>query len=345
MMITNRFIISLLSAVLLFTTSAYAEDNGVILVYHHVSTSTPPSTSISPTQFRQHLTFLSKNHNVVSLQEMVNKLKNKQPLPAKSVAITFDDGYRNILDNGHPILKEFGFPYTVFINPSVIGEREDQLNWQQIKSMHQQGVSFANHTQYHNHLLERQENESKQAWMARNVDDLLNAQKDIEAQLDSVPKFVAYPYGEYNESLKIAYQSMGFVGFAQHSGAVSSNSDFGALTRFAAAGVYANLESLKVKLNTLAMPIIKLAIEDPEVTSTERMPVQTIWLETEDLRVGQLNCFLNGQSMAIEKQDNKVILALSEPLAQGRTRINCTTPSKSQSGRYYWYSQPWFVFN
>jgi len=27
----------------------------------------------------------------------------------------------------------------------------------------------------------------------------------------------------------------------------------------------------------------------------------------------------------------------------GRVRSNCTAPSISQPGRYYWYSKPWFI--
>ena len=118
-------------------------DNVVILLYHHVSDSTPPSTSVTPEVFEQHLQFLADGHNVISLERAVEALRAGEPLPERAVVITFDDGYRNIHDNAHPLLMKHGMPYTVFINPGMIGAYKYQLDWEQVRAMEATGARFA----------------------------------------------------------------------------------------------------------------------------------------------------------------------------------------------------------
>ena len=129
---------------------------------------------------------------------------------------------------------------------------------------------------------------------------------------------------------------------AQHSGAIGPMSDMGALPRFAAAGIYANLNSLKTKLNSLAMPVTHVSVNDPEVAFGAPNPIQQLTLDTSDLRVSQIGCFYLGKPIEVERDQDKVTIQVPELLPPGRTRINCTAPSKRHPGRYYWYSQPWF---
>ena len=77
-----------------------------VLVYHHVSEETPASTSVSPAQFRSHLQLLTDQHfNVIALDQALTALQRGEALPERAVAITFDDGYRNIYDNALPLLE------------------------------------------------------------------------------------------------------------------------------------------------------------------------------------------------------------------------------------------------
>lgn len=323
--------------------NANAASNAAVLVYHHVSEATPASTSISPKKFREHMEYLSKHHQVVPLPDLIHALRNGLPLPDNAVAITFDDGFHNILTNGHPILKEYGFSYTVFINPGLIGKLKNQLTWEQIEEMQKQGVVFANHGYEHTHYLQRNSGETTKAWANRIIDSVKKAETLLKNKTGQNHQFLAYPYGEFNLQLKQMLLEAGYVGFAQHSGAISSNSDFGALPRFAAAGIYANLNTLKTKLRSLAMPVISKSEMNPELAFDNNGIVQTIKLDSEDFRMSQVNCFMNGKAMPAQTDNNSLTLVIDSTLPPGRTRINCTAPSIVQKGRYYWYSQPWFV--
>ena len=83
----------------------------VILQYHHVSNTAPKNTSITPTQFEAHLTYLKEhNFNVVPLSQIIEKIKNQQPIKDKTVAITFDDAYVDILNHATPLLNSADDP-------------------------------------------------------------------------------------------------------------------------------------------------------------------------------------------------------------------------------------------
>ena len=317
--------------------------NAAILLYHHVSSSTPASTSISPEAFKSHMEYLDAHHTVVSLQDVVSAIQHNTTLPENAVAITFDDGYANILDNAHPILADLGFPYTVFINPDEIGVGPKQLTWEQVIAMHNDGVVFANHTLDHLHMLNGEQAMGERAWLEKVWQNVESAEKKIEDKLDISLKYLAYPFGEYNTALANKLKSEGYIGFGQHSGAVGLSSDMQALPRFPAAGPYANLATLKTKLNSLAMPVTQSSHKDPRMTTRNLSSPISLTIDSDDVRLTQVNCFFGGDPIETSLEENVLTFTLDETLPVGRSRVNCTAPSNAQSGRYYWYSTPFFV--
>ena len=317
--------------------------NAAILLYHHVSSSTPASTSISPEAFKSHMEYLDAHHTVVSLQDVVSAIQHNSTLPENAVAITFDDGYANILDNAHPILADLGFPYTVFINPDEIGVGPKQLTWEQVIAMHNDGVVFANHTLDHLHMLNGEQAMGERAWLEKVWQNVESAEKKIEDKLDISLKYLAYPFGEYNTALANKLKAEGYIGFGQHSGAVGPSSDMQALPRFPAAGPYANLATLKTKLNSLAMPVTQSSHKDPRMTARNLSSPISLTIDSDDVRLTQVNCFFGGDPIETSLEENVLTFTLDETLPVGRSRVNCTAPSNAQSGRYYWYSTPFFV--
>ncbi|MEZ7226161.1 polysaccharide deacetylase family protein [Alteromonas sp. DY56-G5] len=323
--------------------SVSTSPNAAILLYHHVSSSTPASTSISPEAFKSHMEYLDAHHTVVSLQDVVSAIQHNTTLPENAVAITFDDGYANILDNAHPILADLGFPYTVFINPDEIGVGPKQLTWEQVIAMHNDGVVFANHTLDHLHMLNGEQEMGERAWLEKVWQNVARAEKKIEDKLDISFKYLAYPFGEYNTALARKLKAEGYIGFGQHSGAVGPSSDMQALPRFPAAGPYANLATLKTKLNSLAMPVTQSSHKDPRMTARNLSSPISLTIDSDDVRLTQVNCFFGGDPIETSLEENVLTFTLDETLPVGRSRVNCTAPSNAQSGRYYWYSTPFFV--
>ncbi|TDR05923.1 polysaccharide deacetylase family protein [Marinomonas communis] len=324
------------------TGAAHAQEYLPILQYHHVDASTPRSTSVSPEEFKQHMDYLKEaGYQVLDLATALQSIRSDQPLPDKAVAITFDDAYLNIYENGFPILKEHGFPFTVFINTGPIerGHRSF-LTWSQMEEMQKSGGVFANHTVSHPYMLRLEEGETVDQWEQRIQQEVSDVESLLSSKLGSTPKMIAYPYGESNEVVRNLIRDQDMVGFGQQSGVVSKDSDFANLPRFPAAGPYAELSSLKVKLRAKPMPLN--AIENGGDFANEQPVKMTLTLKEGRYRKYDLNCYVAGQGKASLNwvDDNVVVVEAERAFPVGRGRINCTMPD--QSGRhYYWFSNVW----
>ncbi|WP_299489946.1 polysaccharide deacetylase family protein [uncultured Shewanella sp.] len=316
----------------------------VILQYHHVSAQTPAITSVTPEQFQEQMAYLAENHfNVVPLSEVVLALKAKRNMPPKTVAITFDDGYQSIADTAHPILKKYHFPYTLFVSVEPIEKKyKTMMSWQQLVALSKEGAEIANHSWGHEHLIRRLPNESKTQWLARIEKNIVKTEEKILEGTGQNLKMLAYPYGEYNQDLEDLMAKLGFVAFGQQSGAAGVYSQLEALPRFPVAGVYANLASLKVKLHSLNMPVLAQNESNPELANGHWRPTLMLTLDMSDIEKSQMMCFIQGQGAKKPTwiAPNKMSIRAELDLPPGRSRYNCTAPSK-KTGNYYWFSQPW----
>lgn len=319
-------------------------NGAVILQYHHVSDKTPAVTSVTPAQFREQMAYLADNHfNVVPLSEVVKAIEEQRALPAKTVAITFDDGYRSIGRAASPILKEYGFPYTLFVAVEPIDKHyHDMMSWAQLRELVAQGAEIANHSWAHEHLNRRLAGETEPQWLARVENNILKAEQRISDETGQNWKMLAYPYGEYNSQLQAMLKQHGFIAFGQQSGAAGVYSDLTALPRFPVAGPYADLKTLKVKMHSLNMPVLKQNTSNPELSQGHWRPELRVTLDMSDINPKQLMCFVQGQGAKKPTwlSANEFSIQADRDLPPGRTRYNCTAPSKSR-GQYYWFSQPW----
>lgn len=99
---------------------------GIILLYHRVAelSSDPQMLSVNPSHFAQHLEVLKRNYQPMSLQAMAQAVQNNT-LPRHGVAITFDDGYADNLQNAKPLLAQQDMRATVFVATGNLGTRQE----------------------------------------------------------------------------------------------------------------------------------------------------------------------------------------------------------------------------
>lgn len=86
--------------------------NKNLIIYYH---------SPSAENFRRHLAYLVKRYNVISLEMLVNAIKQKDwsSIPSKSLVITIDDGFRENYELLN-ILKEFNIPVTIYLCSHIV---------------------------------------------------------------------------------------------------------------------------------------------------------------------------------------------------------------------------------
>jgi peptidoglycan/xylan/chitin deacetylase (PgdA/CDA1 family) len=342
-----------LSLATLFSLSTHADL--VILQYHHVSEQTPASTSISPADFLRHLQLLeSEQMTVVDLHQAIVALQQGKTLPEKAVAITFDDAYESIYRVAFPLLKARHWPFTLFVNPDPVDRHfKGTISWDQLREMKTAGATIANHSMTHPYLLERPDGLSLDQWMQQEVGQ---AQQRLQAEIGDTPKMFAYPFGEYSLEMAQWLAKHEYLAFGQQSGAVGGSTHWQIIPRYPSAGGYADVKSLKEKLHTLALPVPTTEAVDP-VLKGKQMPALTLTLTPDDWKISGLRCFASGEGpikTTLTPADNgssvnspsgnsptKLTAAASKPMSSGRSRYNCTVPSISQRGYFYWYSQLW----
>ena len=111
----------------------------LILMYHRVVTDTAADPfalgmCVRQKHFARQMAWLAAHTHVLPLRFAVERLLDNQPLPSRSVAITFDDGYEDNLTVAAPILRQHGLPATFYV---VTGGLEEgtPLWWDQVIRM------------------------------------------------------------------------------------------------------------------------------------------------------------------------------------------------------------------
>jgi peptidoglycan/xylan/chitin deacetylase (PgdA/CDA1 family) len=95
----------------------------LILGYHRVADagSDPRGMCVSPRHFEQHLEVIRRVAFPVTLDELVRGLPGE--LPPRALALTFDDGYADVLQRAQPLLELYQLPASVFVVTGCVGSR------------------------------------------------------------------------------------------------------------------------------------------------------------------------------------------------------------------------------
>jgi peptidoglycan/xylan/chitin deacetylase (PgdA/CDA1 family) len=95
----------------------------VILMYHRIAAPAvdPWGLAVHPGRFEAQLAWLAEKRTPLPMPEFVHRLQLGS-LPGAAVAVTFDDGYADNLEQAGPRLRAAGVPATVFLAAGAIGQ-------------------------------------------------------------------------------------------------------------------------------------------------------------------------------------------------------------------------------
>ena len=210
-----------LTAVLIFLFSGIAahaapvdsEHGATVLCYHIVESPQDPRMEVSRETFRQQMRYLAMTgYNVIPLRDLYDYVTGKRTsLPKNAIVVTIDDGWRSTYTEVFPEMKRYGFPFTVFIYPQIIGQTSRALTWKQIKEMSDAGVDIESHSLSHPFLTRRRHAELDQrsynGWLER---ELIDSKRMLERATGKPVLFLAYPFGDYDHYL---VDSVGRAGY------------------------------------------------------------------------------------------------------------------------------------
>jgi len=201
-----------------------------ILMYHYIieGTSKDYRLAVSPAELERQMRFLRNNHyNIVTLETVADLIRDKKKIPAKTIAITFDDGQKDNYEYAFPILKKYDIPATMFIIIDEVGRRQgDKLSWDEIKTMRDSGlITFGSHTLTHPLLT----NIAQEAELKRQIFD---SKKILEAKLGRRVNTFCYPEGRFNSRTRELVIEAGYkLGAATSPGHRFPNDDVFVLKR------------------------------------------------------------------------------------------------------------------
>ena len=171
-----------------------------ILLYHRVAEDDDP-LALPPRRFRQQMDHLaSEGYRAVDLIEALELLEAGR-LPARTMGLTFDDGFADLAEHALPVLVRHGFRATVFVTTGVTDGRlsfpwyERQppvLGWDEIIELDRQGtLRFEAHTVSHPSLLAVDD--------ATAATEIRDCRHELEGRLGRPVSAFAYPAGLFGE--------------------------------------------------------------------------------------------------------------------------------------------------
>jgi len=201
----------------------------LIFCYHRlVDKVRYPGTEITPAAFEAQMKELKdKGITVISMQDLLAWKRGEKNIPPRCAVVTFDDGWKSQYEVGWPIMKKYGYPFTLFIytegvRGGTLGGGE-AITWEQLANMRDNGVDIQAHTATHQDLREghtvmviepggkrtrkKLTGADYEKWVQNEV---VGCKELLEQRLGIKVNCFAVPFGNYNEHVKELARNAGY---------------------------------------------------------------------------------------------------------------------------------------
>ena len=192
-----------------------------VVTYHSLDDS-GSVISISPAQFRWQMEFLRGNGwRTLSLDELLAG-HTRGEWPARTFALTFDDGYANFAEHALPVLTVCSFSAIVFVIGEFVGRKNDWrcqsssvprcalMDWNSLRVIVDAGMEIGGHSLSHPRLTGVTKEESER--------EITGCKQVIEDRIGGVVRAFAYPYGETTHALEAIVSKYYRAGFGTQLG-------------------------------------------------------------------------------------------------------------------------------
>src|SRR3982751_7140157 len=132
----------------------------IIFCYHRlVDKIRYPGTEITPAAFEAEMKELKdKGITVISLQDLLAWKRGEKNIPPRCAVITFDDGWKSQYEVAWPIMKKYGYTFTMFIYTEGVAGAAlgggQAITWEQLAEMRDAGIDIEAHSATHQDLRE-----------------------------------------------------------------------------------------------------------------------------------------------------------------------------------------------
>src|SRR5256886_9473229 len=225
----------------------------IIFCYHRlVDKIRYPGTEITPAALEAQMKELKdRGITVISMQDLLAWKRGEKNIPPRCAVITFDDGYKSQYEVAWPVMKKYGYPFTMFIYTE--GVRGGSLGgggaitWEQLADMRDNGVDIEAHSATHQDLREghtitlaspggkktrtKLTGPQYEQWVRNEV---VGSKELLEQRLGIKVNCFAVPFGNYNEHVKELARNAGYEAmFTVYGQPITFTSPMDAIGRYA----------------------------------------------------------------------------------------------------------------
>src|SRR5881398_3598723 len=132
----------------------------IIFCYHRLVDKVRfPGTEITPAVFEQQMKMLKdRGISIIGLQDLLAWKRGEKNIPPRCAVITFDDGWKSQYEVAWPILKKFGYTFTMFIYTEGVAGASlgggQAITWEMLADMRDNGIDIEAHSATHQDLRE-----------------------------------------------------------------------------------------------------------------------------------------------------------------------------------------------
>lgn len=142
------------NASLILPPASSSNSDGVrvtVLGYHDFSKTKKATEMLIPTdKFRKQMEAIRDlGLKVITMEDFLAWKRGEKTIADKSVVITIDDGWKSVYTDAFPVLKDFGYPFTVFLYTNYVDGGGSALTTPMIKEMQKHGCTIGSHSVSH----------------------------------------------------------------------------------------------------------------------------------------------------------------------------------------------------
>ena len=176
-----------------------------VLGYHEFSSTLAPSQMrIRTATFRKQMEALRNLRlPVISLEDFLAWKKGTRFIPPRSIVITIDDGWKSVYTDAFPILKEFKFPFTIYLYKNYVDGGGRALTTSMIREMQQHGCSIGSHSVSHPFpgTIKHHARKGEEAYLKFLRREFGESKRFLETKFSQKITTYAYPGGYYTEDM------------------------------------------------------------------------------------------------------------------------------------------------
>lgn len=149
---------------------------------------------------------------VISLREFLDWKQGITPIPKQCVMITIDDGWKATHTLAMDVLKEFEYPFTVFLYKNYVGVGGRSMSPEEIREIAEAGGTLSSHSLSHANMSDRKGRsaEAYTAWLKEELEESHRFLEENFGDTGAVEKTFAFPYGIYNDQVLELAREFGY---------------------------------------------------------------------------------------------------------------------------------------